>query len=83
MNRALRLLLILASAFIVIMLVGPFLISIPRLKPTAAQEELADPDSQFVDVDDPRIIYRMTGHGQPTLVLLHRFAASTTVSIIH
>jgi len=39
-------------------------------------EQLADPDSLFVDVDGLEVHYKVAGQGEPTVVLLHGFAAS-------
>lgn len=39
-------------------------------------EQLADPDSLFVDVDGLSVHYKVAGQGEPTVVLLHGFAAS-------
>jgi len=43
---------------------------------TLPVEQLADPDSQFVDVDGLSVHYKVAGQGEPTVVLLHGFAAS-------
>jgi pimeloyl-ACP methyl ester carboxylesterase len=39
-------------------------------------EQLADPDSLFVDVDGLSVHYKVAGQGEPAVVLLHGFAAS-------
>ena len=57
--------------------IGPFFIPIPPLENTVSPEELADPDSKFVDVHDVRVHYKSTGKGADTLLLLHGFGAST------
>jgi pimeloyl-ACP methyl ester carboxylesterase len=43
------------------------------LKPA---EELADPDSGFIEVDGLRVHYKESGQGKPAFVLLHGFGAS-------
>jgi pimeloyl-ACP methyl ester carboxylesterase len=58
-------------------LVGPFLVPIPPLQGTVPPEELAGPDSRFAVVDGLRMHYQQAGRGEPTLVLLHGFVAST------
>ena len=57
--------------------IGPFFIPIPPLENTVSPEELADPDSKFVDVHDVRVHYKSAGKGADTLLLLHGFGAST------
>jgi pimeloyl-ACP methyl ester carboxylesterase len=59
------------------LLVGPFLIPVPPLQDTLPPEQLADPDSLFVEVNGVQTHYKMTGSGVPALVLLHGFLAST------
>jgi pimeloyl-ACP methyl ester carboxylesterase len=53
----------------------PLLIPIPKLetKPTA---ELADPDSQFMDIDGIQVHYKQKGDGRSDIILLHGFGAS-------
>jgi len=65
------------SALLVLILVGPFLVPVPPLENTVPPEQLADPDSRFINVDDLRVHYKITGEGEPTLILLHGFGAST------
>jgi len=57
-------------------LVGPFLVPVPPLEDTVPPEQLADPDSQFVEVNGLRVHYKMMGAGEPVLVLLHGFGTS-------
>jgi pimeloyl-ACP methyl ester carboxylesterase len=77
MRRLLRVLLILLVAALLVVLVVPFLIPVPPLEDTVSPEQLADPDSRFVELDDLAVHYKLAGQGQPALVLLHGFAAST------
>ena len=69
---ALILLLLLACCLLVGVLLGP-LVRVPETVPV---EQLADPDSLFVDVDGLSVHYKVVGQGEPTVVLLHGFAAS-------
>ena len=71
-----RVALVVGIALLLILLVGPFLIPVPPLKETVPPEQLADPDSQFADVNGLRVHYKMGGGGRPVLVLLHGFGAS-------
>jgi pimeloyl-ACP methyl ester carboxylesterase len=59
-----------------IVLVGPFLIPIPLLKDTVPPEQLADPDSNFVEINGLNVHYKTVGQGEPVFVLLHGFGAS-------
>jgi len=76
MKRFWRVLLIVVGSLLLLLLVGPFLVPVPPLKGTVPPQQLADPDSHFVEVQGLRIHYKVAGQGQPTLVLLHGFGAS-------
>ena len=71
-----RVLLIVIVVLLLILLVGPLLIPVPPLEGTVPPEQLADPDSRFVDVNGLQVHYKIAGQGEPTLVLLHGFGAS-------
>lgn len=62
----------------IILLIGivPFLIPVPPLKNTEAISSLADPDSQFIEVNGISVHYKQMGSGEPVLILLHGFGAS-------
>jgi pimeloyl-ACP methyl ester carboxylesterase len=77
MKTVVRIVLILLGIVLVVVLLGPFLVPVPALEDTVPPEQLADPDSRFVEVDGLRVHYKMAGEGEPALVLLHGFAAST------
>lgn len=72
-----RLLLIIFAVLLVIVLVGPFLIPIPPLPDTSPPQALADPDSQFIDINGLDVHVKRMGQGDPTFILLHGFGAST------
>jgi pimeloyl-ACP methyl ester carboxylesterase len=76
-KRLLRILLVVLAALIVAALLVPFLVPVPPLENTVPLEQLADPDSRFVDVDGLQVHYKEAGEGEPALLLLHGFAAST------
>ena len=65
------------SVLLLAALIVPLIIPIPPLEDTVPPRELADPDSQFVEIDDLDVHYKEMGEGDPTLMLLHGFAAST------
>lgn len=58
-------------------LIGPLVAPIPPIANAAPVSELADPDSQFIDIDGLTVHYKKAGEGEPALVLLHGFLAST------
>ncbi|MGD2166237.1 MAG: alpha/beta hydrolase [Anaerolineae bacterium] len=75
-KRRFRALLVVLGVFLIIALVGPFLVPIPRLKDTVPPEQLADRDSRFVEVNDLRVHYEVVGSEDSTLILLHGFGAN-------
>jgi pimeloyl-ACP methyl ester carboxylesterase len=76
MKRPLKIVLIVLGLLLFVLLVGPFLVPVPPLEDTVPPEQLADADSRFVTVDELQVHYKTLGQGEPTLVLLHGFAAS-------
>lgn len=59
-----------------LLLVGPFLVPVPPLEGTVPPEQLADPDSLFVEINGLRVHSKTRGAGEPVFVLLHGFGAS-------
>jgi len=76
MRKALRFVLIAAFVILAIAAIGPFLVPIPPLADTVPPEQLADPDSRFIEVNGLEVHYKTTGAGEPTMILLHGFGAS-------
>jgi pimeloyl-ACP methyl ester carboxylesterase len=76
MRRWVRVVLIVIIVLLLILLIAPLLIPVPPLEGTVPPEQLADPDSRFVDVNGLQVHYKTAGQGEPTLLLLHGFAAS-------
>jgi pimeloyl-ACP methyl ester carboxylesterase len=81
MRRWVRIVLIVIIVLLLILLIGPLLIPVTPLEGTVPPEQLADPDSRFVDINGLQVHYKIAGQGEPTaenlaLVLLHGFAAS-------
>ncbi|MBN2548001.1 MAG: alpha/beta hydrolase [Anaerolineales bacterium] len=71
-----RFLLITAFCIFLLVLVGPFLVPIPPLEGIQLIEQLAEADSRFINIEDLQVHYKITGRGNPPLVLLHGFGAS-------
>ena len=66
-------------SLLTIALVGPLIVPVLPAPDTVAVAQLADPDSQFVEVDEVRVHYKTAGaEGEsPTFVLIHGFGSST------
>jgi len=76
-KKAAKIVLIVFLSILAIILLGPFLVPVPPLQNTVPVIQLADPDSLFMDVNGLTIHYKIMGKGQPAIVLLHGFGAST------
>ena len=76
MKKFWRSLLLILAILLLVVLVGPFLIPVPPLKDTLPPEQLADPDSQFIEINGLSVHVKTKGQGQPVFVLLHGFGAS-------
>ncbi|NTW44354.1 MAG: alpha/beta hydrolase, partial [Anaerolineaceae bacterium] len=61
---------------LIVLGVGPFLIPVPKLEGTQSAKSLADPDSQFVQINDVEIHVKSSESGEPAFLLLHGFGAS-------
>jgi pimeloyl-ACP methyl ester carboxylesterase len=75
-QRLKRILGITALVFLIIILIVPFLIPVPPHEGTVPAEQLADPDSKFIEVNGLNIHYKTFGQGEPVFILLHGFGAS-------
>lgn len=62
---------------LLVLLVGPFLVPVPPLTDTVSPRQLADSDSQFLEVNGLEVHYKTAGQGSPSIILLHGFGAST------
>jgi pimeloyl-ACP methyl ester carboxylesterase len=61
---------------LLLVLAGPFFISITPLENTFSPKELADPDSRFIEVDGLKFHYKTQGEGEPVFLLFHGFSAN-------
>jgi pimeloyl-ACP methyl ester carboxylesterase len=77
MKRWMKVALIVVGALALVLLVGPFLVPVPPLEDTVPPQQLADADSRFVTVNGLEVHYKRYGEGEPAMVLLHGFGAST------
>jgi pimeloyl-ACP methyl ester carboxylesterase len=59
-----------------LLLIGPFLLPLPRLENTVPPRELAQAEDRFTIVEGVEIRYRDRGTREPTVVLFHGFGAN-------
>jgi len=64
------------AALLLILFIGPLLIPIRPSKGTQSNQLLADPDSQFIEVNNITVHYKTRGSGKPVFILLHGFGAN-------
>ena len=77
MNRPIRVLLAVAAVLFFLIVVAPLIVPLPPLRDIAPLGELADADSQFIQVNGLSVHYKKYGDGEPVIILLHGFGAST------
>jgi len=75
-KRWLRILLVGLGILVAAALIVPLVIPIPPAGDTYPPSELADPDSQFLDVGGLQVHLKQSGSGGLPLILLHGFGAS-------
>jgi pimeloyl-ACP methyl ester carboxylesterase len=61
---------------LLVILLGPLLVTVPPLTDTVAADTLAAPDGHYVNINALNVYYKAAGQGQPTFILLHGFGAS-------
>jgi pimeloyl-ACP methyl ester carboxylesterase len=62
---------------ILLIVVGPFLVPVRPLGGLVPPQQLADPDSKFMEVDGLQFHYKQAGEDRPAMILLHGFSSST------
>ena len=77
MKNGWKITLIVLASLLILILAGPFLVPVKPLDNALPPEVLADPDSQFIEINDLSVHYKRIGAGEPTFILLHGFGAST------
>lgn len=75
-RRFLRGLGITVIIFVLLVLIGPFLVPVPPMTNTVPPEQLADPDSRFIQINGLILHVKTNGQGEPIFVLLHGIGAS-------
>ena len=77
MKKLGKIVLIALAVLLALVVIGPLVVPLPALSDTVPPQQLADPDSQFIDIDGVTVHYKEAGQGDTALLLLHGFAAST------
>ncbi len=77
MKKGWKITLIVITTLLVVLLVGPFLVPVGSVENTRPPQELADPDSIFLEINDLNVHLKRSGQGEPAFILLHGFGAST------
>ena len=77
MKKLGKIVLIVLAVLLALVIIGPLVVPLPALSDTVSPQQLADPDSQFIDIDGVNVHYKEAGQGDTALLLLHGFAAST------
>ena len=75
-RKTLWIVLAIIGILLLLALVGPFLVPVPPLENTLSPQALADPDSQFIEINGLDVHVKTRGQGEPVFVLLHGFGAS-------
>ena len=77
MRKVGKIILWILGVVLFLLLVGPFLIPVPPLEGVVPPADLADPDSQFVEIAGLTVHYKTQGARGPDVLLLHGFASNT------
>jgi len=75
--RPLRFLGFVLILVLLVVLLGPLVIPVPPLMDTLPEKQLADSDSQFIEVGSILVHYKVQGSGEPVMLLMHGFGSST------
>lgn len=62
---------------LLVIAIGPLVIPIPPLPDPVPVTALTDDDSRFVEINGIDVHYKQHGSGEPVMILLHGFGAST------
>ncbi len=76
MRRVWKILGGIALVVVLLLLIGPLVYPVPPLKGTLPAQDLADPESRFVEVKNLTVHYKEMGQGEQVFILLHGFGAS-------
>ena len=76
MRRVWKIISVIALVVVLLLLIGPLLYPVPPLTGTFPERDLADPESQFAEINGLTVHYKEMGQGKPVFILLHGFGAS-------
>ena len=76
MKRFFKNALVLLVILVLIVFIAPFFIPVPPLENTHPPRDLADTESQFININGLEVHLKTLGEGQPTFMLLHGFGAN-------
>ncbi len=76
MRKTRMIILFILIGCLILLLIVPLLLPIPALEGTKPPQQLADPDSLFIDIAGLDVHYKQIGNQEPTLILLHGFLAN-------
>jgi pimeloyl-ACP methyl ester carboxylesterase len=68
--------LIALGVLVLLIVVVPFILPVIPLQGTVHPEQLADPDSRFIEVNGVKLHVKIAGVGEPVYLLLHGFGAN-------
>lgn len=75
-SRPGRIVLAVLAGGLALLLISPFLAPVPPLEGPLPPKDLADPDSQFIEINNLEVHVKKMGQSEPVFVLLHGFGAS-------
>jgi pimeloyl-ACP methyl ester carboxylesterase len=75
-RRVWKIISVIALVVVLLLLIGPLLYPVPPLTGTFPERDLADPESQFAEINGLTVHYKEMGQGKPVFILLHGFGAS-------
>ena len=77
MKKTLRALAIILLVALILAVIVPLVVALPLPPNLTSIDQVKDPDSQFIKINGLNIHYKQAGSGQPAIILLHGFGAST------
>jgi pimeloyl-ACP methyl ester carboxylesterase len=77
MKRIIRTALVIVGVILILLLTVPLLVPVSPLPGLVPPEQVADPDSEFIEVNGLRVHVKRSGQGEPVMILLHGFGSHT------
>lgn len=76
MTKTFKISMALIAIVVLLVMAAPALLVVPPAPNVLPVEELAEPDSQFVEINGVKVHYKSSGAGDAAIILLHGFGAS-------